>query len=162
MGEPKCLAGMLAVLLVACGGEPSRPYADGSLFLMNQTHDVLELPLYRAAQIDCVAVAREPSAALARTEFRFELCLTLRPAELVALDREDFPEQPLPCEAVALSSTGLEPRGLFWTDTVERDAAVDATLELVAVNGELVLDPAAHAALVPLHSLPDHPCDWAR
>jgi hypothetical protein len=130
---------------------------------MNQTHDVLELTLYRATEPDCIAIANDSGAALPRASFRLERCRTLLPAGLMALDPCEPPEQPPRCQAVALAGTGLAPHAVFWTDTASRDASRsgDAIIELVTVGRDLVLDPAARATLLPLASLPEPSCELA-
>jgi hypothetical protein len=165
MGNAKRLAVVLASLPLACGrGQPELDRG-GSLFLMNQTHDDVDVALYRAPDVDCVEVARDASAALPRAPLAFERCVALAPAELVELDREDAWKEVLPCEAIALKGPALGPHGVFWTDTDtsrdDNDPAADL-IEIVSVNRSLVLDPPADALIVPLAFLPEHPCGWTR
>ena len=165
MGTRRPWVAAVVLATVACSPDPGPVPSRGSLFLMNQTHERHRLALFRAAQPDCVATARDPAATLAGAFFEFERCITLGPAAIVSLDREpSFRELPPACEAVALEAPGLDPQALFWTDTdyfpLHTRTTEEALLALVSVDRALVLEPASNAYIAPLAVVPESPCRW--
>jgi hypothetical protein len=160
MGQLKAA---IAVAVVACAPDGDLGGASGSLFLANHTHETHRLARFRA-EVDCARGSVDANAELERAMFVFDGCLTLAPTDVVALDRDWYPEAPVACEAVALEGVGLAPRALFWNDTSRGHsgdpAKADAVLLLLAVGRTLVLEPAAGAALIPLATLPKTHCAW--
>jgi hypothetical protein len=162
------LGALVALALGAWSCVPKSPQetTEGSLFLMNQTHEEHTLAQFRAPGLDCAEVAAAPQAALERAQLELEPCLSLRSGELVALDRDPLPRIRPRCEAVALEGPGLEPQAIFWT-SVERSSAADGKdderlIALVAVGPALVLEPVKRAVFVPLTGLPPSYCLGAR
>jgi hypothetical protein len=157
------LQAAIAVAAVACAPDSHVGGASGSLFLMNQTHDTHRLARFRG-EVDCARGSTDTNAAIEHAPFAFEGCITLAPADVVALDRNPHSEVRPACDLVALKGAGLAPRALFWNDTSyghsNDPAKTDAVVLLLAVGRELVLEPAAGAALVPVATLPETPCVW--
>jgi hypothetical protein len=159
MGNVEHWTAVFAVAAAACGPDGYREHRSGSLFLMNQTHEAQLLSLFRPAALDCVRTARDPEAELSRTSYDIERCVTLAPAELVALDLDPYAEVAPLCEAAAIEGARLAPRALFWIDTESVGSNdTDAVIAIVSVGDALELDPIESADVVPLAELPETPC----
>jgi hypothetical protein len=162
MGVLRTSAVALALGAWSCLPASPQEFTEGSLFLMNQTHEEHSLAQFRAPELDCAEVAAAPEAELERAQLELELCLSLRSGELVPLDRDPLPRIRPRCQAVALGGPGLEPQAIFWT-SVERGLAVNGKdderlIALVAVGSALVLEPVRRAVIVPLTRLPPNDC----
>jgi hypothetical protein len=157
------LQAAIAVVAVACTPDGDFGGASGSLFLMNQTHETQRLARFRGS-VDCARGSADPNAELERAAFAFEGCVTLAPADVIALDRNPYSDARPACDAVALEGGGLAPRALFWNDTSYGysgdPAKAGAVLLMVAVGRKLELEPAAAAAMVRVASLPETRCTW--
>jgi hypothetical protein len=93
-------------------------------FVVNATHEDLRISMREAADsLDCTLLATNPQAAIAGVGLKQGTCNDTPPREGVVIRTPPS----LPCGFVVLSTPGLPPTALFWTNLEERSLAFTST-----------------------------------
>jgi hypothetical protein len=148
-----------------------------AVFLENRTYFEQRVEIYRAPVLDCTTLG-DPRAALDASQFTFEACHLIEPYQRMPLDRDAWspgsgePQPPRAprCDAVIVSTAGLEPTLIFWNDVEQesfafedRNDALEAQgvyLEQVGAELFIARGTVANAWLAPgtLPPAPPHDC----
>ncbi len=88
--------------------------------VVNATHEDLRISMREAADsLDCALLATNPQAAIAAVGLKQGTCSDTPPREGVVIRMQ----RPIQCGFVVLSTPGLPPTALFWTNLEERSLA---------------------------------------
>ncbi len=113
-----------------------------AVFLENRTYFDQRVEIYRAPLLDCTTLG-DPRAALDASQFTFEACHLIEPYQKTPLDRDGWSpgsEEPQPpraprCDAVIVSTAGLEPTLIFWNDVEQESFVLEDRSDVLEAQG---------------------------
>jgi hypothetical protein len=135
--------GGLACVATSVGRNPR-----GIGLIINATHEDRRLSMHQqAGSVDCAALEADPEAVIAAVELDQGVCHDFWMQSFVVIET---PEREEPCGVVVLSTPGLPPTALFWTNLAERELDRSSSPEgefpvgsyLHLVGKSLYFDPA--------------------